>query len=332
MEDVIAHAQWLRARASGPVLLVVDDVDRCRAGFVVELLEAVQTLLRADDERAQPLITIVCADERWLHVAFEEAYQEFTPRLSRPGRTLGHLFLAKLFQLQVRVPALAPSDAVRFGRVKLGLPRRAGPTAGGSSPLPTDVAIHRIEATDSLNDKIRILDELSSSADDRDDAGEVRRAAVALGRTARSEETQRLLRHELEPFLELVESTPRAVVRFLNAYAIQRLASSTGQNQRPSSEELARWTILELRWPAVARRLIDDPELLDAWNRDGPAEDDDHAAALTSEPFRRVVVGGESTRPALDSAALRRCLCLPPRPPDVIDLSTPSPSPVGRHI
>jgi hypothetical protein len=54
---------------------------------------------------------------------------------------------------------------------------------------------------------------------------------------------------------------------------------------------------------------------------EGPSTDNEHLAALTSEPFRRVVVGGDPTRPALDGPAVRRCLRLPPLPSEVIDLT-----------
>lgn len=48
MEAVMAQIGLLRAASPHPVLLVLDDLDRCNERFAVELLDSVQTLLRSD--------------------------------------------------------------------------------------------------------------------------------------------------------------------------------------------------------------------------------------------------------------------------------------------
>ncbi|MDQ8042953.1 MAG: P-loop NTPase fold protein [Brevundimonas sp.] len=48
MEAVMAQIGLLRAASPHPVLLVLDDLDRCNQRFAVELLDSVQTLLRSD--------------------------------------------------------------------------------------------------------------------------------------------------------------------------------------------------------------------------------------------------------------------------------------------
>ena len=307
MGDVINHARWLRKQVSGPILLVVDDIDRCSATFVVELLEAIQTLLRSDSESAQPLVIVVCADGRWLHAAFEKAYPEFVSSLEQPGRPLGHLFLDKLFQLQLRVPDLDPASATGFFRKMLGIAREAD--RGASTLASSGAATARIEQAVNLDQKIEVLDELVTAARGADDAKAVLDAAVVVGRTAQSAATQRDLRHELEEFIPLLESTPRAVVRFINAYAMQRISRATPGQTRPDVSHDARWTILELRWPAVALRVVDEPELLDRWHAHGPDTDDPHLNVIRSDNFRQVVVG-TGIEPALTSREVRQRLGL----------------------
>src|SRR4029450_10009259 len=46
MEDLAEHFAWLRRKAGRPVLLPIHDLDRCPETFVVELLDAVQKLIR----------------------------------------------------------------------------------------------------------------------------------------------------------------------------------------------------------------------------------------------------------------------------------------------
>ncbi len=111
---------WLR-RPRRPVLLVIDDLDRCSAERVVKLLETVHTLLR---EPAQPrllsrwrcpapLIVLVLADGRWVRTAFETTYPSFD-RLGSPVHGLGADFIQKLFDHTVVVPALAADQVQTY--------------------------------------------------------------------------------------------------------------------------------------------------------------------------------------------------------------------------
>ena len=143
MDEIVEHARWLRQQLRGPLLWVIDDLDRCDADQVVDLLEAVQTVLRAPeasglptwkpsaeplgqpkrrDKRAQPLVFVVAADARWISQAFEHRHRDAHAPLGEPGRTLGSLFLDKLFQLRITLPTPSTEDLDRFDRITLNLP------------------------------------------------------------------------------------------------------------------------------------------------------------------------------------------------------------------
>jgi hypothetical protein len=113
MDDVAHQFRWLRARTDKPVLLVLDDIDRCNERFAVELLDAIQTLMRNPDaerlrgRHPQALVVLAVGDHRWLEAAYEDAYQIFSRRVGEPGRPLGRLFLDKLFQLNIGLPKSA---------------------------------------------------------------------------------------------------------------------------------------------------------------------------------------------------------------------------------
>jgi hypothetical protein len=128
-------------------------------------------------------------------------------------------------------------------------------------------------------------------------------AHAAVARSAQSEEVQLKLRHELEEHIQMLEGTPRAVIRFLNAYAIQRLS-----NQATSPDVLARWTVLDMRWPAISQRLIANPDLLDRWHTKAPDPDDVDLAVLRSPSFHNVVLKDDKATPALVADDIRRCL------------------------
>jgi hypothetical protein len=306
METVAAHADWLRRQVDAPVVLVIDDLDRCDAAFTVELLEAVETVVRrppthgrAGTAPAQPLVVLVCADERWIHAAFETIYAPFTAAVRRSGTTLGSLFLAKLFPLRLRVPDLDVATAVVFARAKLGLPvpdaRTGGPVAPGGGPPAAGAVDAPATPIDTRLDEVR-----------RTDDPDLARARLReLSRRSASVEGQRSLRHELEDFLPLLEPQPRAVVRLINAYTILRLTTGgSGAGVRPGA--LARWVILGMRWPALADALVERPELVDAWAAREVDDGDPGAALVLSDAVRAVLGVGRPDQ--LTATAVRHCL------------------------
>ena len=55
MESVLAHFAWLRRQSDRPILIIIDDLDRCSAEYTVTVLETMQTLLRPSSHaRARP--------------------------------------------------------------------------------------------------------------------------------------------------------------------------------------------------------------------------------------------------------------------------------------
>lgn len=110
-----------RGQPRRPVLLVIDDLDRCSAERVVKLMETVHTLLREPAEtrllrgwrRPAPLIVLVLADGRWVRTAFETSYESFGT-LGSPVHGLGADFLQKVFDHTVLVPALAADQVQTY--------------------------------------------------------------------------------------------------------------------------------------------------------------------------------------------------------------------------
>ncbi|MDN5869586.1 MAG: hypothetical protein L0H73_02520 [Nitrococcus sp.] len=306
MGDLITHVEWLRSKSPGPLLLVIDDLDRCRASYVVELLEAVQTLLRSRAPptgakpnanrrtgQAHPLVIVVAADERWLRTAFETAYADYAAAMQEPGQPLGTLFLAKLFQLQLRIPDLSPASAVAFGRARLGLsPEPEASELADSDVQPSTQAPPLLDEKEALQkaDEAKAFEESVGVFSRVADPDAALRLGVAVGRRWANPKLNKGLRHELEEYLRLVDPSPRAVLRFINAYALARI-SLAPLKPPPATDALARWTAVELRWPLVAERIRKDPAQLERWFQPETKLDPDEplAAVLGSEPFRTAV-------------------------------------------
>jgi hypothetical protein len=119
-----AGAAWAASRGHRPrrpLLLVIDDLDRCPAERVVKLLETVHTLLRErPDVRVFPrwrcaaaLVVLVLGDGRWVRCSFEKVYGDFQ-RLGSDVHGLGADFLQKVFDHVVLVPALSADQVQTY--------------------------------------------------------------------------------------------------------------------------------------------------------------------------------------------------------------------------
>ena len=119
------------------IVLYIDDLDRCPARRVIEVLEAVHLLLASN-----LFVVVVAVDPRWLMRALEHHYRgEMAGEDGRLGATARD-YLEKIFQVPFALPRM---DAAGFGRLVEDLlpvagashsPIAAGP--GGASPERPD--------------------------------------------------------------------------------------------------------------------------------------------------------------------------------------------------
>lgn len=260
MDRVAEHFSWLVRQEERPIAYFVDDLDRCPAGDVVELLESIQTLVRdAGDERGGGGRTsvlspcfVVAGDGAWIRNAFETHYAEFAGPIAEPGRPLGYLFLAKIFQLTLPVPRIAPVRQAAYFRELLGLDEAPDdPDDPAPSPEAVKAAGERVAKAPHDAAQQEVLAALPLSV----------REAVAPVAVQRQNEPAfaEATEHRLTGFAELLPDNPRAVKRFLNTFALTR-SVRTIEGQAIPTGALALWTILQTRWPRLADALADHPE------------------------------------------------------------------------
>jgi hypothetical protein len=255
MDEVAAHFGWMLRRSRKPVLFFVDDLDRCSDTYVVDFLDAIQTLVRDTPAQAESRMPnhsaayfVVAADGAWLRKSYESRFGSFGDCVSMPGYPLGYLFLDKLFQLTVPVPAPTRRAQSMFLERLL----RIDPRTDEETRQEVEKAKAAI-ARDAGNEAsiLRVVNEASVAA--REDlVGDAARALASPLTRARTE-------HALRKFLPLIHSNPRNVKKFLNTYSILR-AVRVLENNTVASDILALWTIIRVRWPAMADHLEADPE------------------------------------------------------------------------
>jgi WD40 repeat protein len=243
------HLYWStrdRERPRRPVVLVIDDLDRCGADRTVKVLETVHTLLRQEGRpqlfrtwrKPARLIVLVLADGRWIRTAFETSYGAFAS-LGDKVHGLGADFLQKLFDHTVLVPSLSAEQVSRMlNRIT------------HAEPAPVD----RGPATDPPT-SAEAEDEPAGTRDDAA-AGQPRDAvpgAAALATTP--SETARRVEHLLTRYSEFMPANPRLIKRIANIWGMLGAVQLSLGRTLPE-DHVARAAIMYVRFPAEVETLL----------------------------------------------------------------------------
>src|SRR5262249_6573502 len=75
------------AITKAPICIFIDDMDRCRPEYVVDLLEGIQTSFRDEN-----VAYVVSADRAWIKSSFEARYSALSHAVGDVSQPLGYLF------------------------------------------------------------------------------------------------------------------------------------------------------------------------------------------------------------------------------------------------
>ncbi|PRY37830.1 KAP family P-loop NTPase fold protein [Umezawaea tangerina] len=292
---IVGHFAWLLRRSRKPVVFFVDDLDRCPGEYVVDLLDSVQTLVRDYPGRAErkpkAASFVVAADGAWLRSAYAAAH----PTADSSAGSIGYRFADKLFQFTIPMPGLSTTDREVFLRHLLAI--------DAAEPRTEEIAEASSRVRAAAGHERGILQVIDSISDAgvRDVVARV--AAVEISKAPARADAE----HALAKFASLLSGNPREIKLFLNTYGMLR-AIRTLEGNTVETDVLALWSIVRVRWPAIADHLQSVPESVRAlkdprwFAADFP---EDLRTAIHDEQLRTVVlhpVGGPLT-----PIAIRRC-------------------------
>ncbi|MCB9134852.1 MAG: hypothetical protein H6636_05475 [Anaerolineales bacterium] len=300
MEKVRTHFRAMMDRANHPVMVFIDDLDRCQPEYVVRLLESLQTLF--NDPR---VFYVIAADRRWLYECFEIVYKDFKTTVREPGRRTGYLFLEKIFQMSISVPAM--SGEVQQAYLDHLYQRERHEVEHKITEASRQAEADFAEATTTQ----ALVEKLETPQADPDPLIQQVRREAAVRRLA-SQKVSADIEYFLHPFASLLERNPRAMKRLVNAYsvylALAMLADVQLINNEEKKKRFALWTILSLRWPALAEKLEDDPEALpNILEKKADGLDPDLTTLVQDEEVQRLLHGeAKDVSVALDVATIER--------------------------
>ncbi|MBA3746255.1 MAG: hypothetical protein H0W96_02020 [Solirubrobacterales bacterium] len=319
MEDLLRRYALLLRSARGPVIVLVDNLDRCHADYVVEMLEGIQTLLRQPrtarrwtlrtrTEQPCPFVAfVVAADRDWLCDSYLQVYKEFETSAQQPGRPFGLVFVDKIFDVALRIPTVPPplpgsSAAVTAFNGSGRSPNHDRAFDDCSTELEVRKALRHAELA--LDPEARDSECVPRPAPALRIAAVDRLVLIELGRGANDEPRPRRQCLETARVLDglVAELAPGPVVQrqIDSAYCVSRttqlLASHEVDEDADAIARLALWTILELRWPRLAAHLTRHPDQISDFQNGRTPEDDDLAAVLDDRAAHDLITGAGNVR------------------------------------
>jgi hypothetical protein len=265
----------LVATSKRPVVVFVDDLDRCTPGAVAQVIEAINLFLAGEFPNC---VFVLAMEPDMVAAHIEAAYKPLVDTLAGDdywgaARSLGWRFLDKIVQLPVSLPILRSDQADQF----LGTMLAAGPRTPSNHDQGLDEReVDRIEQT--IRQREPSLDNITQTAADAQEqvTGESVRARGFRPETqaAMRRELRRRLRPD-DPEIQAIvagvagrlDRNPREIKRFVNVFrfyaVIRQEREAAGLPAPDTLDEIAKLAVLAIRWPhlrAVLSRQIGPTE------------------------------------------------------------------------
>lgn len=236
-----------------PLVVFIDDLDRCEPPKPVEIIEAINLLLDA-----RYCIFIIGMDSQSVAGSIETKYKDLKEHLGAgddPGALpLGQRFLEKIIQLHFLIPR-ADDDTLRtFVEETLG--RHAAPQP---APIPPEV----VEVEQSIKAEQRAgksLDEAVATVrrkKGKKSDDDVHKAAAEAKKKERVEnEATATALAAAVPYLGY---NPRKIKRFINVFRLVALIANSRkllESGRVQLDTLVTCLLMTTRWPDLAPRLL----------------------------------------------------------------------------
>lgn len=122
------HFARMMEAVERPVLVIIDDIDRCEPKFVVEMTRGLQTILKSPR-----VVYLLLGDRNWIEQAFEVCHEDMNKIDVGAEHTFGGRFVEKAIQLSFILPSISGKKEDYVREVLTG--RRSG-SAGGAAARP----------------------------------------------------------------------------------------------------------------------------------------------------------------------------------------------------
>ncbi len=247
-----------------PIVVFIDDLDRCSPRKVADVIEGVNMFLAGD---FMPCIFIIGMDPQMVSAALEKAHKEIVDQLPRYDlkTPLGWRFMDKFIQLPFTIP---PPDSTHlaeyrnyllYGTEVEAVVEEGEQVARASKEVISSGSEAKAAA---MRVAIEVGKEKRLEQAKIEAAADVLRSTFALRLQDKMSEnfsdSHPLVQDMLNEAAKEYSNNPRDIKRLLNVVRFQyfisrfRIANDMGI---PDPDIMGRWVALSLRWPAFVRWL-----------------------------------------------------------------------------
>jgi hypothetical protein len=243
----------------GPIVIFIDDLDRCSPAKVAQVVEAVNLFLGGEFPNC---LFVMGMDAEMVAAALQAAHKDMIACLpADAGIPVGWRFMDKFVQLPFIIP---PAEKPQMRRYTLSLfsakngqlddPRLEQEVDQAKEQVNTREDMHkqieRMEQQGNLNDiQITRVTEVLESQVERQDFDK---------RIESYSDDNSEIRERVISAASYFQGNPREIKRFINAFRLQFFLWSAHQSRglpSPTLDQLQRWTVLSMKWPEVVRWL-----------------------------------------------------------------------------
>jgi hypothetical protein len=241
-----------------PLLIFIDDLDRCTPSKAAAVIESINLLLDS-----QYCVFIIGMDAHVLAGSIQAKYKDlqefFRDSGNAGGLSLGRKFLEKIIQIDFRIPSPNLELIYSFIDANLGRPISASATISAVTQAESLIQAEQ-RAGKSLGEAKQSVQQSNPEI-----ASAIKDAVKKIEERSfdNSPEVQKTVR-EAAPYLDY---NPRKIKRYINLYRLQALiAYRCGVlEDTVSLDILGRWILINLRWPEFFEVAIERPEFVNSF-------------------------------------------------------------------
>jgi KAP family P-loop domain len=270
-----------------PVVVVVDDLDRCEPGYIVELIRGMQTILVSPR-----VVFLLLGDRDWIEQAFSEMHKAMKGVYVGPEHEFGGRFVEKAIQFSFVLPEVPEEKRTTFVRRLLQLRDRPAKPDDGDVQRSATAAAEAEQLAARTEAVLKTADYGQREAAAADLRSEITRGPalpeqqqlleefdVKLSlRAAADTSAERATSHMIEALAPKLPANPRQIKRIINAISLMQEAARLEGLAQPGSPEwqvLARWVVIMTEWPKTFYTLSRYPTLADRVLAPAPKEGDE---------------------------------------------------------
>jgi hypothetical protein len=272
-----------------PLVIFIDDLDRCSPNNIAQVIEGINLFLAGEFKNC---MFVMGMDAEMVAAALEVAHKDVISKLAKYSTQtpIGWRFMDKFVQLPIIIPPVSDMTNYLGSLYSVNIHQEEG-TEGYKQPS-TQLSKKRIVLSSLLKrlfktttDRESARDEVVStnrptakSSDKEEDKllgleGDQQRFVRDMtDRIRRSTDKDREFLEQIEKATSDFSNNPRDIKRFVNVLRFQRFVWYGIKELRPGKEpcsfdQLRRWIILSMKWPALVRWLY--------WSQEGLNDEED---------------------------------------------------------